>query len=386
MGGQVGDRGEISGQNGKIAVTNTLRTPSDVIIHRGKVVEGSISIGDEVEAKVDVARRLNIARNHTTTHLLQAALRQTLGSSVYQKGSLVEPERFRFDFSQLAPITDEELKEIQRQVNEWIRQNLKVKAKKLSYTQAVAEGAIALFEEKYGEEVRMLEIGEPAISKELCGGTHVSSTGEIGIFLITSESSIGTGLHRIEAVTGRKAESLIESRLTALQSLAKEVEGSLEEVPNKVKTLIGELETERKRVFSLERELSHKIVEDLLGQAEQVSGVTILATKVPALTMPILREMGDILRDRLKSAIVVLATIHNDKPNFLTMVTSDLIAKGFHAGDIINQVAKVTGGGGGGKAAMAQAGGKDAAKIDVALKLVKNVVASQISISSEGKD
>jgi len=379
MGGQVGDSGEINSQRGKIAITNTLRTLSDVIMHRGKVVEGSISVGDEVEARVDIARRLDIARNHTATHLLQVALRHTLGSRVYQKGSLVEPERLRFDFSHMAPITEEELTEIQRQVNERIRQNLTVEAKILPYKQAIAEGAIALFEEKYGEEVRMLEIGEPATSKELCGGTHVSSTGEIGIFLITSESSIGTGLHRIEAVTGRKGESLIESRLTALKDIAKDTEGSLEEVPGKVNALISELEAERKRVLSLERELSRRIAEDLPGQAEQVSSVTVLAASVPPLTMPILREMGDILRDRLKSAIVVLATVYNGKPNFLAMVTPDLIARGFHAGNIINQVARVTGGGGGGKAAMAQAGGKDAARVDEALKLVISIIASQIS-------
>jgi len=379
MGGQVGDTGEISSRKGKVTITNAIRTPSDVIIHQGNLVEGSISVGDEVKAKVDSTRRLDIARNHTATHLLQAALRQIVDRHIEQKGSLVEPERFRFDFSYTAPITEEQLNEIQRQVNEWIRRDLKAKPKRLPYKQAITEGAIALFEEKYGEEVRMLEIGKPAISKELCGGTHVSSTGEIGIFLITNKSSIGTGLHRIEAVTGRKAESLIESRLAALQSVAKEVEGSLEEVPDKVKALISELEAERKRVLSLERELSRRIAEDLLGQAEQVSGVIVLAAKVPALTMPILREMGDILRDRLKSAIVVLATVYNGKPNFLAMVTPDLIAKGFHAGDIINQVAKVTGGGGGGKAAMAQAGGKDAAKIDEALKSVKGVIASQIS-------
>lgn len=378
MGGQVGDSGEINSQKGKVVVINTFRTPSDVIIHRGKVVEGSISIGDEVEAKVDVSRRLDIARNHTATHLLQAALRQLVDRRIEQKGSLVEPERFRFDFSHLGQVTEEQLNAIQRQVNEWIRQNLKAKAKRVPYKQAKDEGAITLFEEKYGEEVRMLAIGEPAISKELCGGTHVSSTGEIGIFLITSESSIGTGLHRIEAVTGRKAESLIESRLTALQSIAKGVEGSLDEVPTKVKTLISELETERKRALSLERELSRRIAEDLPGQAKQMSGVTVLAAKVPPLTMPILREMGDILRDRLKSAVIVLATVYNGRPNFLAMVTPDLIARGFHAGDIINQVAKVTGGGGGGKAAMAQAGGKDAAKIDEALKLVKSVIASKI--------
>jgi alanyl-tRNA synthetase len=384
MGGQVGDVGEITCPSGRAKITKTVWSPfgklaAGTIVHLGKVIEGSISIGDEVEAKVDIPRRLDIARNHTATHLLQAALRQTLGSRVYQKGSLVEPERFRFDLSHIAPLTEDDLKEIQRQVNEWIRRNLKVKAKRLPYTQAIAEGAIALFEEKYGEEVRMLEIGEPAISKELCGGTHVTSTGEIGIFLITSEGSIGTGLHRIEAVTGREAEALIESRLTALQSIAKEVESSLDEVPNKVKTLTSELETEHKRAVLLERELSRKIAQDLLGQAEQVSGVTILAAKVPALTMPILREMGDILKDRLKSAIVVLATIYNDKPNFLAMVTPDLVAKGFHAGGIVKQVAKVTGGNGGGKATMAQAGGKDAARIDEALKLVKNIIASQIS-------
>ncbi len=224
----------------------------------------------------------------------------------------------------------------------------------------------------------MLEIGEPAVSKELCGGTHVKSTGEIGIFLITSESSIGAGLHRIEAVTGRTAESLIESRLTVLQNLAKEVEGSLEEVPEKVKALIGELEAERKRALSLERELSQRIAEDLPGQAMQVRGVTVLAARVPPLTMPVLREMGDVLRDKLKSAVVVLATVHNGRPSFLAMVTPDLVAKGFHAGGIIDRVAKVTGGGGGGKAAMAQAGGKDASKVDEALRLVKSVVAGQI--------
>ncbi len=379
MGGQAGDTGEISSQNGRMVVTNTLRTPSDVIIHRGKVIEGNMSVGDEVEAKVDSVRRLDTARNHTATHLLQAALRQTLGSRVYQKGSLVEAQRFRFDFTHLASITEDELRGIQRQVNEWIRQNLTVKPKRLPYAEAVADGAIALFEEKYGEEVRMLTIGEPAISKELCGGTHVKSTGELGIFLITSESSIGTGLHRIEAITGRNAESVIESRSAVLLHIAREVASSLEEVPDKVEVLIGELEAERRKGLSLERELSHKVVEDLPAQAEQVNGVTFLAARVPALTMPILREMGDILRDRLRSAVIVLAAVCSGKPSFLAMVTPDLVARGINAGDIINQVARVAGGGGGGKAAMAQAGGKDASKVDEALKLARRIVASKVS-------
>ena len=254
-----------------------------------------------------------------------------------------------------------------------------MKAKTLPCAEALAAGAIALFEEKYGEEVRMLTIGEPAISKELCGGTHVKSTGELGIFVITSESSIGTGLHRIEAITGREAESVIESRSAVLRHIAREVESPLEEVPDKVKVLIGELEAERRKGLSLERELSRKVVEDLPSQAEQVSGVTVLAARVPALTMPILREMGDILRDRLGSAVVVLATVYGGRLGFLAMVTPDLVTRGLHAGDIINEVAKITGGGGGGKAVMAQAGGKDASKIEEALKSAKGVIASRIS-------
>jgi alanyl-tRNA synthetase len=266
MGGQAGDAGQIESQQGKIAITNTVMGRSDVMVHRGKVLAGKVVVGDEVEARVDMARRLDIARNHTATHLLQAALRQALGSGVYQKGSSVEPAGFRFDFSHLSPIAEEQLTEIQKQVNEWIRWNLRVQPKVLPYSQAVAEGAIALFEDKYGSEVRMLQIGEPAISRELCGGTHVSSTGEIGLFLITAESSIGTGLHRIEAVTGRGAEALVESRLAALKGLAREVEGLPEEVPGKVQAIIGELQAERRRSQWLERELSRKIARTCRGR------------------------------------------------------------------------------------------------------------------------
>jgi len=386
MGGQVGDVGEISSSKGKVAVTNATRNPSDVIIHHGKVVEGSISVGDEVEARIDFARRLDISRNHTATHLLQAALRDTLGSHVSQRGSLVEATGFRFDFSHLAPISEQQLGAIQRWVNERIRQDLPVKTGFVSYKQALAEGAIALFEEKYGERVRVVEIGEPTISKELCGGTHVKSTGEIGLFIITGESSIGTGLRRIEAATGRGAESLVEQRFSILQSVSREIGGSPEEALSKVKSLDRELGLERQRSLSLEKELSRRVVESLVEQTEKVDGVTVLVAKVWSLSMPVLREMGDMLRERLGSAIVVLATTHSGKPSFLAMVTPNLVAKGFHAGNIVKQVAKVTGGGGGGKASMAQAGGRDIAKIDEALGSVKSVVASQISSSLTGKD
>jgi alanyl-tRNA synthetase len=390
MGGQVGDSGSITCHSGWADITKTIWSPfgnlaAGAIVHIGRVVKGSIAVGDEVEARIDVARRLDIACNHTATHLLQAALRQIVDSHVSQRGSLVTPEGFRFDFSHLSPVTEEQLKEIQRWVNERVRQDLPVKAKIIPYKQAIAEGAIALFEEKYGETVRMLEIGEPAISKELCGGTHVRSTGEIGFFLITSESSIGTGLRRIEAATGRAAETLVERHLSSLQNTARELGSSPEELGDKVKALIVDLEGERKRSLSLERELSRKVADSLPQQAKQVDGVAVLSARVPPLTMPILREMGDMLRDRLKSAVVVLATVYDDKPNFLAMVTPDLVARGFHAGDIIKQVAKVTGGGGGGKPGMAQAGGKDVAKLDEALKLVELIVARQVSSSVKGE-
>ncbi len=377
MGGQAGDSGEIIGDRGKVAITDTVRNYSDVPIHQGIVVEGNISVGDAVLARIDVARRRDIARNHTATHLLQAALREILGSHVYQRGSSVESSRLRFDFSHLATITEGQLDRIQGWVNEKIRENLPIKARSVPYQDAIAEGAIALFEEKYGGTVRVLEIGEPPISKELCGGTHVKSTGEIGILLITNESSIGTGLHRVEAVTGRNAEWLIAQRLSTLQMAAKELECMPEDVSNKAKTLATQLGLERKRSLSLERELAHGITESLASQARKIDSVTVVTAEVGSLTMSVLREIGDKLRDRLGSAVVVLATVYDGKPSFLATVTSDLVARGFHAGHIVKQVANAAGGGGGGKPGMAQAGGKDARKIKQALGLVQDIIAEE---------
>lgn len=379
MGGQVGDTGRIWGNSDQVEVTNTVWSPygclaEGAIVHLGQVVKGSISVNDRVEAEVDLDHRLDIARNHTATHLLQAALRQVLGSQVRQRGSLVAPDRLRFDFSHLTTISKQQLDEIQRIVNERIRQNLPVKSKEVSYKQATAEGAIALFDEKYGETVRVMEVGEPPVSAELCGGTHVKATGEIGLFLIVSESSIGTGLRRIEAVTGRKAEAYITEHIDVLNSVADELRSSAMEAPEKVKALVAELAAERKRLASLERELSRNTVETLLEKSEQVNGITVLAAEVPAASMIALREMGDLLRVRLKSAVIVLGTVYDGKPGFMATVTSDLLDKGLHAGEIVKQVAAVTGGGGGGKATIAQAGGKDANKISEALSLVKRLV------------
>jgi alanyl-tRNA synthetase len=360
MGGQVGDTGYIQSLSGKFSVTNTISIPPYFYVHQGKVAEGSLNVGDEVEAIVDVERRLDIARNHTATHLLQFALRQVLGEHVQQRGSLVAPERLRFDFSHLKALTEKQIAEVNRIVNEKIRQNLKVYDENLAYKEAIAAGAIALFDEKYGDVVRVLKIGEPTLSAELCGGTHVSATGEIGLFHIITESSIGAGLRRIEAVTGRGAEEYVGKRLADSHKVAESLE--------------AELDRERKKTLALERELARKTAESLLAQAEVINGVKVLAAKIPSTRMEILREMSDIIRDKLKSAIVVLGTVYQDKPAFLAAVTPDLIEKGYNAGKIVKEVAGVAGGSGGGKASLAQAGGKDKKKLDEALKLVKSLV------------
>jgi alanyl-tRNA synthetase len=374
MGGQVGDTGEITGPNGRFAVTDTVRLPPAVTIHQGKVLEGSFKTGEEVRAVVDIERRRDIQRNHTATHLLQAALRQVLGEHIQQRGSMVAPDRLRFDFSHLAAMTREEIQAVQRIVNEKIRQNLKVYDEETAYKKAVEAGAIALFDEKYGDVVRVMRIGEPAVSMELCGGTHVAYTGEIGYFHILSEGSIGAGIRRIEAVTGRGAGAFLGQSLTDMDNIARSLETTPENVPEKLTALLNELETEKKHVLSLERELARKEAEALLMKVEEIKGIKVIAAKIPSGSQPVLRETADFLRDSLKSGIVVLGAVSGDRPVFVATVTPDLVAKGYHAGDIVKQISRVAGGGGGGKANFAQAGGKDKSKLDEALSIVKAII------------
>jgi len=374
MGGQLGDTGEIRGQAGRFEVTNSVRVPPDITVHQGKVVEGYLLAGEKVQAVVDVERRLDIARNHTATHLLQSALRQVLGEHIQQRGSLVAPERLRFDFSHLTAMTQEEIKAVQHIVNEKIRQNLRVYDEETSYKKAIEAGAIALFDEKYGDVVRVMKIGEPTVSAELCGGTHVADTGEIGYFHIISESSIGAGLRRIEAVTGREAEVFVNEHLSSLEDIAKALEASPEDAQDKLAGLMAEMDRERKHTLALERELAKKEAESLLSRVEVVNGVNLLSAKVSTSRMEILREMADFIRDKLESVVVVLGGISEDRPVFLAAVTPDLVEKGYHAGEIVKQVAKVAGGGGGGRATLAQAGGRDKDKLDEALRLVKSLI------------
>jgi alanyl-tRNA synthetase len=372
MGGQVGDTGAIVNTLGQFAVTDTVHL-ADFVVHEGKVESGRFNAGDEVEAEVDGQRRRDIASNHTTTHLLQYALRQVLGQHVQQRGSMVGPYEFRFDFSHLAAMTPGEIQRVQHVVNEKIRENLIVIADQLPYKQAVAGGAIALFDEKYGDIVRVVKIGSPVISAELCGGTHVSATGQIGFFQIVGESSIGSGLRRIEAVTGKGAETFVEHNLINLEKIAQVLGTSPAGAHDKVAIMLKELEEERKKLAVLEKELSRKSAVDLVERIELINGIKVLSARVDSARVDSLREMADLLKDKMGSGIIVLGSVIGDRPSFVAMVTPDLVQKGYNAGDIVKKVAQITGGGGGGRAGMAQAGGKDKSRLDEALGLVKTL-------------
>lgn len=375
MGGQVGDKGFIQSGTGRIEVSQTFRPLPEVIVHLGQVVEGFISRGEQVHAEVDSSRRLDIARNHTATHLLQAALRTVLGEHVRQSGSLVAPDRFRFDFTHSEAPAPEQLRSVQRIVNEKIRQDIPVTDEELPYHEAISKGATALFGEKYGARVRVIKVGSPPFSVELCGGTHALSTGQIGQFIIVSEGSIGSGLRRIEAMTGRSAEAYVEGRLSLLDSAAKLLDSRPEDLADKAKALLEELDRERKHIQALERSMARDTARTLIDRAEMVDGVKILAVAVAVTSADALREVGDKLKEELGSAVIVLGAVYNDKANFLAMVTRDLVQKGLNAGNIVREVAKAVGGGGGGRPDLGQGSGKDTARVEDALRLVKSLVA-----------
>jgi alanyl-tRNA synthetase len=375
-GGQVGDTGEIVGPHGRVQVDDTHRPAEKLIVHRGRVVDGRIAVNDAVVARVGEGRRRDIMRNHTATHLLHAALRQVLGSHVRQAGSLVTPERLRFDFSHIEAVKPEELAEIQRIVNEKIRADLPVTTRVSSFDDAMKEGVLAFFDEKYGDQVRVVETTEEGerFSGELCGGTHCSATGQIGLFLIVGESSIGAGMRRIEAITGRGAEAYVQEQLAALESASRRLGAAPGDLESRAASLLSELDSERKRVQAMERAAAAPAAEALVGKVGAVDGIPLLTARVDAPSQDALRHMGDVLRQRLGSAVVVLGTVLNGRPAFMAMVTPDLVKRGLHAGHILKRVASAAGGGGGGRPEMAQGGGTDAGKLDEALGLVEPLV------------
>jgi alanyl-tRNA synthetase len=347
MGGQVGDEGEILGRKGRFIVEDTKHF-HDLIFHQGKVAYGSLEVGERAEAKVDEDRRKDIARNHTATHLLQGALRKVLGDHVRQAGSEVTPDRLRFDFTHHGKM-EKELLEVEGLVNQWIRGSLKVNGEELPLDEAKSKGALALFGEKYGDRVRVVEI--PPVSLEVCGGTHVDATSEIGLFIISQESGIGTGLRRIEAVTGRGAESYIQEQRKTLQEVAVKLEAkSGEDIPMRLDGILSELSEERRHAQYLRQGLVRMVGERLAQDAQSINGVKLVQGEVKELNPDELRSVGDEIKKTLGSVLIILRTREGEKQVMVVMVTPDLAGQGVHAGNIARGVAQSLGGGGGGRA------------------------------------
>lgn len=371
-GGQVGDTGYLEDDEVFMRVENTIKTPEGKIIHIGVTEKGTISLNQELKARVDQEKRRATARNHTATHLLHKALKEVLGEHVKQSGSLVEPDRLRFDFSHFTGLTNEEIKRVEDIVNTKILENLPVEIYLTTAQKAIQEGAVALFGEKYGETVRVVKIGD--FSKELCGGTHVNRTGELGLFKIIGEGSIGAGLRRIEAVTGKgvlNELSKIERQLDVISDILKV---KPEDIENRVKELLENIKLRERELSSLQSQLSNIKINELVKNAERINGSAIICAKVDALNMDNLREMADIAKGKIDSGVIILGSVIEDRVNFVVMVSDDLIKKNIHAGKIVKEVAAAVGGGGGGRENMAQAGGKDIQKINSALEKGKELV------------
>ncbi len=383
-GGQVGDTGWVRGPEGLAEVVDTVNVGEGLIVHRAKVTRGTLTQGDPVAAEVDAVRRADIMRNHTATHLLQAALRDVLGGHVRQAGSHVGPDRLRFDFTNLEAARPDELREAQRMVNAKLRADLPVRTRQTSYRRAIDEGVTAFFGDKYGDEVRVVEVpddGDAAtlFSAELCGGTHVHATGEVGYVLLTSESSIGAGVRRIEALTGRAAEAHVEERLASVDALARRLKTSPREIESRVDALLEELEIDRRKLQAFDRQSGLDAAEALVEQMRTIDGVPALVTRVQAGSVAALREAGDALRSKIETGVVVLGAVIDDRPSFIAYVTGDLTERGLHAGNILKEIAAITGGGGGGRPEMAQAGGKDAGRLDEALGRVEGLVRERLA-------
>ena len=375
-GGQVGDRGEITSGNGSFVVADTQKIQAEVFGHKGKVRAGRLSVGDAVTAQVNPANRALAAYNHSATHLMHAALRQVLGTHVAQKGSLVDANRTRFDFSHNAPMTAEEIRTVENLVNREIRENHAVEAKRMKYDDAIKAGAMALFGEKYGDEVRVLSMG--GFSTELCGGTHVRRTGDIGFFKIVSESGVASGIRRVEAVTANGALAWVHEQESKLTQAAHVLKAQPQELTQKLGQILDNVKSLEKELSRLKSKLASSQGDDLADQAVAVGSARVLAAKLEGADAKTLREAMDKLKDKLKSAAIVLGAIEGDKVTLIAGVTADLTAK-VKAGELVNFVAQQVGGKGGGRADMAQAGGTQPAKLLDALASVADWVRQRVA-------
>ena len=370
-GGQIGDTGYITGPSGKAEVTDTKSLANGLTYMIAIVTEGSLSKGDEVDITVDKVRNLDIARNHTATHLLQAALRKVLGTHVNQAGSLVTPERLRFDFTHFSPMTNEELAEVEKEVNRQIMKNVDLEIEEMPVDDAIKKGAMALFGEKYGDIVRVVNV--PGFSCELCGGSHVPNTSVIGSFRIVGESGTGTGIRRIEAVTGKAAHERAVADAVLLQEAATLLKSKEADIPAKIEQLLTALKEAEREVAQLSHKLATSSLDDILAAKEEIHGVSVTAASVTVDSAEGLRDMADMVLDKV-GGIVLLGAVQGDKVSFVCKVDKELTKQGYHAGKIVKAAAAAAGGGGGGRPDMAQAGGKDPQKLEEALKAGKEAV------------
>ena len=370
MGGQVGDIGKILGHDGSVfEVTETIHVAGGRTAHVGKVVKGAFKLSDKVSLNVDKENRAKTCRNHSATHLLQAALREVLGSDVHQQGSYQDPDKTRFDFSYGQAMSAEDIEKVEAIVNEKIAEDLKVNTDVMGIEEAKASGAMALFGEKYGDSVRVVSMGD--FSKELCGGTHVSHTGDIANFKILSESGVAAGVRRIEAITGSNVIAFYKKQEEMLNEAASTAKTQPSDLNAKIASMMAEIKSLNSEVESLKAKAAKDALGNVLDGVTEVKGVKFLAAKVPGVDMNGLRDLADDLSVKMGGGVVVLASDTDGKVNLVSKATDDAMARGAHAGNLIKAIASIVGGGGGGRPNMAQAGGKNPQGIDEALKASK---------------
>ena len=373
-GGQVGDEGQLTSGSARFAVDDTLKIKADVFGHHGTLAEGTLNVGDTVQAQVNTAVRAATVRNHSATHLMHKALREVLGSHVQQKGSLVNAERTRFDFAHGAPVSAAEIREIERRVNEEVLANHATQARVMDIESAQKTGAMMLFGEKYGETVRVLDIGT---SRELCGGTHVQRTGDIGLFKVLGEGGVAAGVRRIEAVTGLNALAYLQSLEGTVAQVAGVLKAPTAEITGRIGQMLDQVKLLEKEMAALKGKLASSQGDGLLDKAVDVKGLKVLAVRLDGADAKTLRETMDKLKDKLKSAVIVLAAVDGDKVQIAAGVTPDAIAK-VKAGELVNFVAQQVGGKGGGKPDMAMAGGTQPAGVPAALASVAGWVSERL--------
>ena len=371
MGGQIGDHGVLVGKNGAVTVSDVQKTKDGKYMHIGVVTEGEISVEDEVEAKVDAEYRQAICRAHTSTHLLQKALRTVLGDHVEQAGSYTANDHIRFDFTHFAALTPEELSQVENLVNEAILAGSPVITEEMSIDEAKKKGAMALFGEKYGAVVRVVQAGD---SVELCGGTHLDNTAKAGMFKIIGEASVAAGVRRIEAITGKAVLDFINERQHILNETAAALKTSPNELAAKVEQTMSDLRAMSKKVEKLNGKIASMQMVDLFNVSRDVKGVNVVSTKLEDATPDVLRTMGDGIKEKAPNMVAVLSSVNGEKVNLLCVCGAEAVKKGAHAGKIIKEVAKIVGGGGGGRPDSATAGGKNPAKLEEALEAVNNIV------------